>query len=90
MKYGSLSKSKYTTGNQNATTLNRSLKPKEINNITNINSMNIKISSQGTTLTAEKDLTKSVIGTFRPGGGMPVTGPKFKTSKNSRKIFRTF
>jgi len=88
MKYGSLSKSKYTTGNQNATSLNRSLKPKDINNISNINS-NIKISNQGTSIIADKDLTKSVIGTFRPVAGMPVTGTKFRTSKNSRKNYRT-
>jgi DNA repair protein RadC len=38
---------------------------------------------------ADKDLTKSVIGTFRPVAGMPVTGTKFRTSKNSRKNYRT-
>jgi hypothetical protein len=88
MKYGSLSKSKYTCVNQNAASLNRSFKPKDINNISNINN-NIKISSQGTTLTAEKDLTKSVIGTFRPVGVIPASGTKFRTSKNSRKNYRT-
>jgi hypothetical protein len=78
MKYGSLSKPKQVaSSNANASSLNRSMKPKDIN---------IKLTtSNGHPVIAEKDLTKSVIGTFRPGAGHQVTGTKFKTSKNSRK-----
>lgn len=75
MKYGSLSKSKYTSNNINSMT--KTFKPKEIN---------LKMKSSNTnTLVVDKDVKGNILTSFRPSALNGVTINKFRTSKNSRK-----
>lgn len=73
MKYGSLSKNKYTSNLTNS----KNMKPKEIKDI--------QIKSKST-ITSEKESSKPHMNTFRPGIiSRDTTTNKFKTTKNSRK-----
>ena len=75
MNYGSLSKSKYASNNISA--LKKQFKSKDIS---------IKMKNSNTnTLSVDKDVSKNLVSTFRPGVLNAGVRTKYKTSKNSRK-----
>jgi len=84
MKYGSVSKTKFpssNSGNPNQTNyLNKSYKPKDLNMKLKNTYLNLMIT--------DKDMGKNLMSSFRPGVINGLTATKFKTSKNSRKIYK--